>query len=495
MKDPSRIYRWLLLVASLVTIAYLVGAAVHENYRAQWKTVQRQYREILRQKATDDRGRELLAKFRVEMKQASISALGTVDRCITCHNGIDDPRMTDVEQPHRTHPGQILDQHPVDRFGCTVCHHGQGAAMTFREAKADDVYWDYPLLPPEMTEATCVTCHDVERLPSDQIPLLTAGMKLYQQKSCGSCHKLGGRGGALGPALDNEGAKTKHQLIMTNLKPPHTTWDWQLAHFRDPGGVVPDSQMRNPTVTRQEALALTVYMLSQWKRDVPESYLAPDKIEQKYRALHPMPLTGEQVYQRYCSACHGNGSYSRWDKKFNRFVPAIRGVSLVSTASREYLQANIEQGRPGTQMPAWGPHAGGLLPEEIMAVTEYLSSGASAAPAMTALTLRGDASHGLSLFLRNCAGCHGMNGRGGLAPEIGNPVFQRAATDDFIVRTIRRGRMATAMPAFQRSEAPAFGDQDISDVLAYLRTLGEQKRGQKAMAQNATSAAPSGGRP
>jgi cytochrome c oxidase cbb3-type subunit 3 len=113
---------------------------------------------------------------------------------------------------------------------------------------------------------------------------------------------------------------------------------------------------------------------------------------------------------------------------------------------------------------------------------------------MTALALRGEPSHGLSLFLRNCAGCHGMNGRGGLAPEIGNPVFQRAATDEFIIRTIRNGRIGTAMPAFQRLEAPALGDQDIADVLAYLRTLGEPRR-QKAMAQNATPTAPAGGRP
>jgi cytochrome c oxidase cbb3-type subunit 3 len=240
-------------------------------------------------------------------------------------------------------------------------------------------------------------------------------------------------------------------------------------------------------------------MLSQWKRDVPESYLAPDKIEQKYRALHPVPLTGEQVYRQYCTGCHGNGTYTRWDKKFNRFIPAIRGVSLISTAAREYLQANIEQGRPGTQMPAWGPHAGGLLPEEIAGVIEYLRSGASGAgapavPAMTVLTLLGDASNGLSLFLRNCAGCHGMNGRGGMAPEIGNPVFQRAASDEFILRTMRNGRIGTAMPAFQRNDAPVFSDQDIADVLAYLRTLGEAK-GQKAMAQNATSGTPSGGKP
>ncbi len=87
-----------------------------------------------------------------------------------------------------------------------------------------------------------------------------------------------------------------------------------------------------------------------------------------------------------------------------------------------------------------------------------------------------------------------MNGRGGLAPEIGNPVFQRAATDEFIIRTIRNGRIGTAMPAFQRPESPAFGDQDIADVLAYLRTLGEPK-GQKAIAQNATSGTPAGGKP
>jgi len=492
MKDPSRIYRWVLLAASIVTIVYLVGAATYENYGTQWSGVQRQYREILRQKATDERGRELLAKFRIELKQVSLPALGTVDRCVTCHNGIDDPRITDVALPHRVHPGGILDIHPVDRFGCTVCHHGQGPATTFRDAKADDVFWDYPLLPPEMTQATCATCHDAQKLPSAQIPLLLTGMRLYQEKSCGSCHKLNGRGGALGPALDSEGAKTRHQFTMSNLQAPHTIWRWQEAHFRDPGAVVGGSQMRNPTVTRQEALALTVYMLSLWKRDVPESYLAPDKIEQKYRALHPAPLSGEQVYRQYCAACHGNGTYSRWDKTFKRFVPAIRGASLISTATPEYLASNIQHGRPGTQMPAWDRQAGGLLPEEITAIIEYLRAEAPAAEKLPALALAGDSTRGLTLFLRNCAGCHGVDGRGGIAPEIGNPVFQKAASDEFIVRTVRSGRQGTAMPAFQRPDVPAFSDQDVADVLACVRTFGQHKR-EKTLAQNVTPA--SGGKP
>lgn len=492
MKDPSRLYRWILLAASIVTIVYLVGAATYENYGTQWNGVQRQYREILRQKATDERGRELLARFRIELKQVSLPALGTVDRCVACHNGIDDPRMTDVALPHRVHPAGILDIHPVDRFGCTVCHHGQGPATTFRDAKADDAYWDYPLLPPEMTQATCATCHDARKLPEAQIPLLLTGMRLYQEKSCGSCHKLGGRGGALGPVLDNEGAKTRHQLTMINLQPPHTVWRWQQAHFRDPGAVVAGSQMRNPTVTRQEALALTAYMLSLWNRDVPESYLAPDKIEQKYRALRPTTLSGEQVYRQYCAACHGNGTYSRWDKTFKRFIPAVRGVSLISSATPEYLASNIQHGRPGTQMPAWDKQAGGLLPEEINAVVEYLRADAPPAEKLPVVTLAGDSNRGLTLFLRNCAGCHGMDGRGGIAPEIGNPVFQKAATDEFIARTVRSGRQGTAMPAFQRPDAPAFSDQDVADVLAYVRTFGQHKR-EKALAQNVTPM--SGGKP
>jgi len=87
-----------------------------------------------------------------------------------------------------------------------------------------------------------------------------------------------------------------------------------------------------------------------------------------------------------------------------------------------------------------------------------------------------------------------MNGRGGMAPEVGNPVFQQAATDEFILRTIRNGRIGTAMPAFQRTDGPALSNQDIADVLAYLRTLGEA-RGQKAMAQRATSGTSPGGKP
>ena len=478
MKDPSKRYRWLLLFASLLTIGFLIAAAVRENYLAEWQKHQRSYRDILRSKAADRQGSELFRAFRIELRQISLPQLGTVDRCVTCHVGVDDPRMTGVPRPFAVHPGHILDSHPADRFGCTICHHGQGAATSFEEAKAESADWEYPLLPPELTEATCGTCHDPARLPKQQVSLLLEGMELYQKKSCGSCHKLGGRGGTLGAALDGEGAKTRHQLIMANLKPPHTTWRWHQAHFRDPGAVVDASQMKNPTVTESEALSLTVYMLSLWRRDVPESYLAPDKIEQKARALRPQPLAGDEVYRQYCFACHGDGTYGRWDKTFARFIPALRGVSMLATATPEYLRINISKGRPGTQMPSWEAQAGGLTTAEVSGVLDYLRAGSPAQPASAPLA-RGDASRGATLFVKNCMGCHGAAGRGGMAPELGNPTFEVSASDEFIATTIRNGRRGAAMPSFQRPGATGLADSEIGDLLAFIRGLNATAAGGK----------------
>lgn len=479
MKDPSRRYRWLLLSSSLLTIAYLVAAAAHENYFAEWQRIQRRYREILRARATDETGRALARDFRIEPKQVSVPALHVVDRCVTCHNGIDDPRMTDVPLPHSVHPGDILQHHPADRFGCTVCHQGQGAATNFHDAKATDVAWDYPLLDRNLTQSSCRACHDVSRLPQKEVALELEGRELYARKGCGSCHKLGGRGGTLGPALDDEGAKTRHQLVLTNMDPPYTTWRWHEAHFHDPAGIVPGSRMKNPTVSNREALALTVYMLSLRKRDVPESYLAPDKIAEKFHDLHPEPLGGEEIYRRYCASCHGDGTYGRWDKTFRRFVPAVRGPSLQATADRTYLESQIAKGRPGTQMPAWEKDAGGLMDSEIEAVAAYLQPMAApkprpaAAPAAS-IPARGDATRGDALFNSYCAGCHGVAARGGMAPELANPSFLRAASDAFIVTTIRNGRRRTAMPSFQPrvAGARALTDDDIGNLLAYLRSLG-----------------------
>ncbi|HTM51043.1 MAG TPA: c-type cytochrome [Bryobacteraceae bacterium] len=463
--DPSRPFKWVTLVCSAVTIGFLVAAAVRENVSADWRGLQTVFRGILETKAKDDAGRATARNLPIEIRQVVVPALHTVDRCVTCHLGIDDPRMEDQPNPHRTHPKWLLAIHRVEKFGCTVCHQGQGAALNFDEAKAEDYFWDYPLLPAKFTEATCAACHDPRALPAGSADKLVLGMRLFEQKHCNGCHKLNGKGGQLGPALDNEGLKTKHQFVRASLKGSQTTWNWFAEHFRDPAGIVAGSLMPMPALSQPQVEALTVYMLSLRQRDLPAEYLAPDKIDEQYARLHPPAPDGGALYKRYCAACHDTGLHSRWDKKLARFVPGIRNAAFVRTEDDECLAENIREGRPGTRMPGWGPKAGGLSEVEVAALVAYLRTSAPAM-ALPAAPPRGDITRGAALFAQQCAGCHGLDGKGLIAPALANPVFQKAATDAFIAQTIRAGREHSPMPAFGRA---GLSESQIGDVLAYVR--------------------------
>ena len=99
-----------------------------------------------------------------------------------------------------------------------------------------------------------------EPLPAGSAGKLVRGMKLFDDQGCGACHKLFGKGGQLGPALDNVGFKTKHQFVRANLKGSQTTWNWLAEHFRDPAGIVPASLMPAPALSRAQVEDLTVYM-------------------------------------------------------------------------------------------------------------------------------------------------------------------------------------------------------------------------------------------
>jgi mono/diheme cytochrome c family protein len=69
---------------------------------------------------------------------------------------------------------------------------------------------------------------------------------------------------------------------------------------------------------------------------------------------------------------------------------------------------------------------------------------------------------GQQLFLKNCAHCHGADARGDEGPDLHNLDW----TDEQIATRIRNGKKGQ-MTAF----AGKFSPKQISDVVAYLRTL------------------------
>src|SRR3981189_1095773 len=108
-----------------------------------------------------------------------------MDRCQTCHLAIDKKGYEKYPQPFTTHPDLATylggsSTHPIDRIGCTVCHEGMGQSVSFRDAahmpssekqqeEGEKKYgweqphwWDYPMLPTKMTEASCAKCHKQE---------------------------------------------------------------------------------------------------------------------------------------------------------------------------------------------------------------------------------------------------------------------------------------------------------------------------------------------
>lgn len=460
----------LLLASSLATLVFLAASALSENVFAPWKGHQREHARILADRTRDAAAKREILATPVELQQIVVPDLRLVDRCVTCHRGLDNPVMAGASNPYAPHPGDILKTHPPEKFGCTVCHRGQGAAINFREAKATDVYWDYPLLPPALLESSCGICHDPKAVKG--APVLSAGARLFEEKGCHSCHRLGGLGGSLGAELDSVGLKTRHQLIMTNVQGERTTYRWLDLHFKDPQGVVKGSLMRPDYPTDDEARALTVFMLSlQAGRELPDRAVARDRHRLLADGHDHGERDGRTLYDRLCRACHGDGTYGLFDRFLGRFVPAIRNPAFIGMADRKYLRANILEGRPGTLMAGF---EGGMATRDLEKLLEYLAGGKPLPDRRTlpALALPpGDGNRGGAIFARQCAGCHDPGKRGQVAPTLSSRTFQSEASDAMIVATIAGGRPGTAMVAFAGPGGAGLSRGDLSDLLAYIRSL------------------------
>ena len=74
-----------------------------------------------------------------------------------------------------------------------------------------------------------------------------------------------------------------------------------------------------------------------------------------------------------------------------------------------------------------------------------------------------------TLYDRNCAGCHGGEGRPGAALSLADPVYLALADDATIRRVASDGVAGTAMPAFAQSAGGTLTDDQIDVLVAGLR--------------------------
>ncbi|HVS36581.1 MAG TPA: hypothetical protein VMS17_13535 [Gemmataceae bacterium] len=183
--------------------------------------------------------------------------------------------------------------HPLEKFGCSICHAGQGSATDFELAAhtpADigeqrqwekDYHWqatsqhdwEFPMLSSRFTESSCLQCHHevtdlVRQGNKEEAPKLLRGFNLVRENGCFGCHEIAGlkSGREVGPDLRLEPQPALEWLTPTEqdkarsdpANPPgtyrkvgpslrrifeKTNEEWARRWIQSPRGFRPDTKM------------------------------------------------------------------------------------------------------------------------------------------------------------------------------------------------------------------------------------------------------------
>jgi len=170
---------------------------------------------------------KLNTKRSAKIDQVWIEDLKRADRCLTCHGGMEKAVFAQIKGPFGKHPADFLETHPVNTFGCTLCHDGDGMGLTVETGHGETAHWNRPLLRGKLVESSCTKCHPYnEQIPDHitfpQAPVLSRGKNLYVSKGCRGCHELANfsRPESIAPVLSRVGEKVSVKWLAKWLKRP-----------------------------------------------------------------------------------------------------------------------------------------------------------------------------------------------------------------------------------------------------------------------------------
>ena len=218
--------------------------------------------------------------------------------------------------------------HPINSFGCTICHGGQGSGtdFTFASHSPDSLeqaeewkkehgwqnfhFWDFPMLPDRFIESGCLKCHtQITDIP--QATKLQAGYQRITKYGCTGCHTIGGEG-SIGPDLSDErqvGPNLSH-IAAKDAK------EWVVKWIANPHAFRPDSRMprfyglsnngakEDWPKNYAEIYAITHYLYA--KSTPPADFTDPP--------AKTDPAKGKELFlQKGCLACHQHRPYAEAD--------------------------------------------------------------------------------------------------------------------------------------------------------------------------------------
>ncbi len=310
-----------------------------------------------------------------------------VDRCQTCHYFIDKPGFEDLENPYKTHPKLDVylggnSPHPMNEYGCTVCHEGRGRALHFAradhsttdEAKRErwkeeygwekQEHWKHPMKPQEYIESSCRKCHE----KNEMVPFaedLNRGEKLVRRKGCYGCHKIKGHEDLPnpGPGLRKIKAKVDKKWMYRWIRKPSAFKHSRMPNFY---GLSNDSEPRFRDYNTVEIRAITEYL---WNMSE-----TPDNWEELPSDMAGNAERGQELFEkRGCEACHSVNKPTEWANKGENWTRGfgfdLGGVSE-KVESKEWLFNWIKNPKrydAHARMPDLG-----LSDEEALHIATYL---------------------------------------------------------------------------------------------------------------------------
>ncbi len=372
---------------AVTSVLFLLILAISplKNYLQEWRSIQVKFNSTL------DAYPQRIKPAVIGLKQIWVRDLHRIDRCTSCHLGITNPKLKDAPEPYSTHPQMY---HDIDKFGCTICHQGQGLATNFSDVHNVSEFWDKPMLPDKFVEASCGYCHINQNLK--ETPDLNDGQKLVGDYNCIACHNLPGFKKAFVPALDGIGTKLKAR-------------DWLISWLKNPSKVIQNTKMPNFLLSNDEINSLADFLWS-FKKFAGDAQLdsLPDIYKQKKEDDVFINLGKTKFREARCISCHAvEGKGGHLAVELGKVASKVKAVWLYN-----YIR-DPKKYQPEVEMPQFG-----FSEEEAAAVTAYIESEFVDwdAEEDTAKNYQPPADFfekGLAVFNKyNCVGCHRLSAEG-----------------------------------------------------------------------------------
>lgn len=300
-----------------IAVLLLTAYFFYSDLGAEWRGYQSEFRDVVEETLGPDRADAVPSGI----QQIYLPSLDRTDRCITCHMGVEWKGLDKAPQPFGTHPKEILERHPIAKYGCTSCHGGQGYAVTMEDAHGLIEHWEEPLLGAGLEEfyvlntrevlmqLNCNACHRYER-ETKGAGVINRAKQLVQERGCRACHVINGRGGTVGPDLTRVGEKSAEQYNYERIKGFASAFSWHVAHLKNPRDLVPETVMPNFNFSSADAQALTLLVMSWRDSDIPVEYIPGHNFrdiptaEEKAKEERMLSGPGAFFVKKNCFVCH-----------------------------------------------------------------------------------------------------------------------------------------------------------------------------------------------